>query len=342
MRISRGTLAIVIFIFLLFASLLFVKLPVYIYKPGGASELSQIVEVKHGYKSKGELHLVTVSRQQATPLLYMLAKFQSYQDIVPIDDAIPDGYTEEEYHHYQMKMMESSHNAAVSVAYKAADYPVSIENNGVRVIHVMEDMPAKNIVEVDDEIIAVDSMKILEAHELVSYVQSKKLGDIIELTIKREDETFQEKIKLSVFPHNPEQVGIGIQLHTNKKIEAVPPVEINSGNIGGPSAGLMFALEIYDQLTNEDITRGYKIAGTGEIDFSGKVLRIGGVDKKVVAADKEDIEIFFVPNEEGADDSNYEVAKETARKINSKMKIIPVDSFAEALEYLKQLEPKSN
>ena len=61
----------------------------------------------------------------------------------------------------------------------------------------------------------------------------------------------------------------------------------------------MFSLEIYDQLTEEDLTRGYHIAGTGEIDYEGNVHRIGGIDKKIVAADKEGIDIFFAPNENG-------------------------------------------
>src|SRR5699024_11578609 len=79
----------------------------------------------------------------------------------------------------------------------------------------------------------------------------------------------------------------------------LPPVNIKSGDIGGPSAGLMFSLEIYNQLTEKDITKGYNIAGTGAIDSDGNVERIGSIDKKVVAADEEGVEIFFAPNEQG-------------------------------------------
>ena len=146
-----------------------------------------------------------------------------------------------------------------------------------------------------------------------------------------------ETVEVKAFPDDPEKVGIGIQLVTNEEIETVPPVKIKSGNIGGPSAGLMFSLEIYNQLTEEDITKGHYIAGTGEIDYDGRVKRIGGIDKKVVAADKEGIEIFFAPNEEGASDSNYQEAKATAEKIKTDMKIIPVDTFDDALTYLENL-----
>ena len=127
---------------------------------------------------------------------------------------------------------------------------------------------------------------------------------------------------------------------TDQDVEVERDVRIKSGKIGGPSAGLMFALEMYDKLVDEDMTKGYNIAGTGEIDFEGNVLRIGGVDKKVVAADRNDIDIFFVPNENGRSDSNYVEAKETAEKIKSDMEIVPVDTFDDAIEFLENLEPK--
>src|SRR5699024_11199874 len=98
--------------------------------------------------------------------------------------------------------------------------------------------------------------------------------------------------------------------------------------------------EIYDQLTEEDLTKGYEMAGTGEIDYDGNVLRIGGSDKKVIAADKEGCDIFFAPNENGAQDSTYTVAKKTAEEISNDMDIVSVDTFADALDYIQQLEPK--
>src|SRR5690625_3309503 len=99
----------------------------------------------------------------------------------------------------------------------------------------------------------------------------------------------------------------------------------------------MFSLEIYDQLTKQDLTHGYEIGGTGEVDYNGNVIRIGGIDKKVIAADKEGCDIFFAPNEGGAKDSNYSVAKNTAEEIGTDMKIVPVDTFKDAFEYLQGL-----
>src|SRR5699024_11786163 len=101
-----------------------------------------------------------------------------------------------------------------------------------------------------------------------------------------------------------------IQLVTNEEIEVDPPVNIKSGDIGGPSAGLMFSLEIYNQLTEKDITKGYNIAGTGAIDADGNVERIGSIDKKDVAADEEEREILITHNAQGVKDINHKTAKQ--------------------------------
>ncbi len=102
----------------------------------------------------------------------------------------------------------------------------------------------------------------------------------------------------------------------------------------------MFSLEIYNQLTKEDMTNGYQIAGTGTIDPDGKVGPIGGIEQKIVAADKAGAEIFLAPNENGRKNSNYKAALKTARDIHSNMKIIPIDTFNEAVSYLRKLPQK--
>ncbi|WP_369813161.1 S16 family serine protease [Virgibacillus halodenitrificans] len=150
-----------------------------------------------------------------------------------------------------------------------------------------------------------------------------------------------QDIKLDAYEELDGKVGIGIRLVTDRSVTVDPEVHFSSGRIGGPSAGLMFSLEIFDQLTEEDFTRGYEIAGTGEIDYNGNVGRIGGIDKKVVAADREGADIFFAPNENGNKDSNYQVAKEKAAEIDTSMKIVPVNTFQDAVDYLKGLKPAS-
>jgi PDZ domain-containing protein len=95
-------------------------------------------------------------------------------------------------------------------------------------------------------------------------------------------------------------------------------------------------------LTDEDITKGYSIAGTGEVDYEGNVYRVGGVDKKVVASDNQGIDIFFAPNENGNEESNYDIALEKAEEIGTDMEIVPIDNVEEAITHLQSLEPKNS
>lgn len=113
-------------------------------------------------------------------------------------------------------------------------------------------------------------------------------------------------------------------------------VHITAGEIGGPSAGVVFALEIYNRLVAEDITKGYSIAGTGEIDPRGRIGAIGGIQYKVVTAHEAGAELFFVPT------YNEELAVQQAKRINTQMRIIAVDTIDEVLNYLDELPEKRN
>lgn len=316
------------------------QLPYYIYKPGSADPLDQIVVVENGTKSEGNMHLVTVSGGQATPIQFLWAKILSYHEIQPLETVRPKGMSHEEYRLAQLRMMENSQESSTVVAYEAANEEITIEYNGVYVVSVREGMPAKGKLEMGDHIIGVDGHIISEADDLISYIDQKQEGDQITLDVERDDETMEISLSLATFSGQDHKVGMGIELVTNRNISVSPNIHFSSGNIGGPSAGLMFALEIYDQLVEEDLTKGYQVIGTGALDYNGNVLRIGGIDKKVVAADKAGCEIFFAPYEDGANDSNYELAKKTAEDIGTEMKIIPIDTFQEAVTYLEGLVEK--
>ncbi|WP_010530434.1 SepM family pheromone-processing serine protease [Lentibacillus jeotgali] len=315
------------------------KLPYYIYKPGGADALNPIVEVEEGYQSEGDMHLVTVRGGQATPVQYLWAKILPNQDIMPLNKVRPEGVSQDEYFHAQLQMMESSQEASTVVAYEAANEDISIDYNGVYVVSVVEGMPAEEVLKTGDRIVGIDGSSIDESSDLIGYVEDKQAGDTITVDVVRDEKQIEKEVTLMEFPEQANKVGIGIQLVTDRSVEVEPEVSFSSGSIGGPSAGLMFSLEIYDQLTEEDLTKGYQIAGTGEVDYQGNVLRIGGIDKKVIAADQEGCDIFFAANNEEAKNSNYEEASKTAEEIGTDMEIVPVKSFDDALQYLQDLEP---
>lgn len=331
-------------IFVVFAIILSsYQLDAYITRPGGAYELGPLVEVVGGDEDdEGTLSLMTISLMKATPVLYAYAKFQDGYKVMSADQIRSPHESDQEYNVRQLKMMVDSQVNALQVAFEVAEKPYEVKNNGVYVMTILKGGAADGILEPGDRVISVDANKFNTQEEFIDYLSSQDEGQQVELIYVREGRKITDKVKLSPLPTNPEQIGIGIAFVENKEIITDPKVTIDSEEIGGPSAGLMFTLEILNRLLDEDITKGYNIAGTGTMESDGTVGRIGGIDQKVIAADNQGIEIFFAPNDatEGAKQSNYELAKKTAAKIGTDMKVVPVKNIEEAMSYLENLQPK--
>lgn len=326
----------------------FYPIPYYITAPGGAVELSPIIKVEGGYAEEGSFMLTTVRMTSANLFNYALASFDEYKEKIPKKALLANYRNEEEYSARQLFVMQSSQNTAIKVAYELAGEDVKVSSTEVIVVGTVEGMPAGEYLSFGDVILSVDDIKVETSEELIQYVQGKQEGDRVHLVYRTGEEQKEATIELVPFPvedgaesTTPPRAGIGISTATKQDIEVDPPIEINTNRIGGPSAGLMFTLEIYNQLTEEDITKGYQIAGTGEIRLDGTVGRIGGVHQKIVAADKANADIFFAPYEQGAANSNYNRAVEAAQDIGTEMKIVPVNTVHDALQYLESLPPKS-
>lgn len=325
---------------LIMASALF-YLPYYVTKPGMAKELEPIVEVEGGYDEEGNFMLTTVRMGRANIYAYIIAKFSKYQEIYPVEDIRAEDETDEEYNIRQLHMMDNSKTSAIEVAYKKAGKPVDYTYKGVYVLRTMEGMPADGKLKPGDLVYKVDGNPFSSSQEFIEYISSKKPGDTVKLEYKRNGKSKQANIPLKALDDGSNRPVVGIQLVDDKEIDVEPDVTVESDEIGGPSAGFMFSLEIYNQLTEEDLTKGYEIAGTGTMSPDGTVGRIGGIQQKVVAADNAGAEIFFAPFEKGAKGSNYEEALIAAKDIKTKMKIVPVDTFDEAVSYLENLKEKS-
>ncbi len=324
----------------------FYSLPYYVTKPGKAYELDSIVSVEDGYKEKGELMLMTVRMGQANIYSYLLAKIKKYEEIYPIEEIRQPHENDEEYNLRQLQLMSSAKDNAIEVAYTAANKSYQYKYKGSYVLNVLPDMPADGILKPGDRIISIDHNKVEKSADLIEYVQGKEESEEVEISFFRGEENLTEKIDLKAFPELENKVGIGITLYDNKEIITDPSITLDTSDIGGPSAGLMFSLEIYNQLTEDDLTKGYSIAGTGTITPDGKVGRIGGIEQKVIAADRADAKIFFAPDDEitremqqkfPGIESNYSAAVKTAKDIGTDMRIIPVKTFNDALQYLKTL-----
>ncbi|WP_059104716.1 SepM family pheromone-processing serine protease [Shouchella shacheensis] len=319
-----------------------VQLPYYYNQPGMAESLEGMIEVEGGYQDEeGTLMLTTIASAKATPFLAMWSLFSPYRTLYPV----PAGLSDEEYEKRQVLLMSNSQEDAQIAAYHAAGAEVVIETNGVFVTRILEDMPAEGVIEAGDVIQEIEGEPVRAAEELLEALAGKTEADTVSVTFERGGEVRTEELGFAPFPEEqgaePGRVGVGIaEPVTAREVAFDPEVEISAGAIGGPSAGFMFSLEIYNQLLEGDITKGYDIAGTGTINEDGDVGAIGGASQKVLAADQAEADFFFVPNQGGTANSNYKEAKQAAEDIDTDMVVVPIDTLSEALTYLESLQPK--
>jgi PDZ domain-containing protein len=335
----------IILAMLVIYGLVFVKLPYYIFSPGSAEQIRPMVEVKQGgYPEKGTFMLTTVSVRVANVLGYISTKFNSNQELYDKNSIRYAGETESQYNERQSFVMQSSQSSAMVVAYQKAAIPFHIQTDKVVLIQTLKDMPAMAVLKPWDELTAIDNNKILSAKDLQDYLKNKKAGDTVTLKFIRDSVAQEVNLKLALLPVDPSapkqtapRAGLGIVPANVQSIRSEDPqkqVTVQAGDIGGPSAGSMFALEIYNQLVKGDITKGYHIAGTGTINEKGEVGPIGGIAHKIVAADRAGAEIFFAPVD------NMKDALAKAEKMHTKMKVVSIATIDDAFRYLKALPPK--
>jgi PDZ domain-containing protein len=175
--------------------------------------------------------------------------------------------------------------------------------------------------------VGVDGAQVQLLTETVDKIQNRELGAPVQITVKRDDEQRNYSIETKSLEENSGKPSIGVLITPYKRNYDFPiKININAGQIGGPSAGSMFALEIYNQLSEEDITQGAKIAGTGTINLDGSIGKIDGIGQKIVAAKEEGASLFFVPA------GNWELAQEI--KVDD-IELVKVETFEQIIEYLK-------
>ncbi|KEO81935.1 SepM family pheromone-processing serine protease [Tumebacillus flagellatus] len=325
--------------------------PYYLYQPGTAEVLAPKVSVQGGDKDeKGDLMLTTVLSMQASNIYYLAYGYIWPNTEIKKEEDVRGNLSDNEYDRLLKHMMDSSQQYAVISGFKAAGLAVDTTYDGVFVRSIVENSKAAGVLQVGDVITEVDGKPVAKSDDLIQYINStKKVGDEVDVKFTRtnKDKQEQKEAKIPLMdltdPNDPKaqhRVGFGVYPENEMKIKPPREVQIHAEDIGGPSAGLMFSLEIYSQLTAGDLTKGYHIAGTGTIDIDGNVGQIGGIQHKIVAADKAGAEIFFAPADVLPTDDNTKVAKQEAEKIGSKMKIVSVKTMQEAIDYLHSLPDK--
>mgnify|MGYP001001914158 CR=1 FL=1 len=319
-----------------------VPLPYYIEVPGGAEDIRQVLQVDNKEdKESGAYQFVTVRIQRASFAHLVYAWLTPFTDIHSAQE-MTGGSTDAEFMRINQFYMQTSQNMAKYQGLKTAGKEIELKYLGVYVLTVMDNSTFKGILNIADTVTAVNDKTFSSSKDLIDYVNSQKLGEKVKVTYEEDGQTKSAEGKIITLDNGKNGIGIGLIDRT--EVTSNIPIRFSTAGIGGPSAGLMFSLAIYTQIAEPNLRDGRVIAGTGSIDRDGNVGDIGGIDKKVVAAAKEGASIFFAPDNPVSEETkktnpeaktNYETAVEAAKTIKTDMKIVPVKTLQDAIDYLK-------
>lgn len=315
-----------------------VTVPYYTLSPGPVYDTSDFVTVEGGEPSDiGELFFLTVSLKEANVFEYAAGRLDASVDIRPRENIRPTGVSPEQLRRESLAAMEESKNDATFVALTQLGYDVTFLGTGALVIETVPDSAADGVLLPGDIIVEMDGQTVAFRSDIISQLSDAEIGQLVEMLVQRPvvegatDDFEETSIELVLGPHvdDPDRPMIGVLLDNNEPIVEFPvTVVIDSQNIGGPSAGMMFTLQIMDQLTEEEITKGYRIAGTGTISKDGTVGAIGGVRQKVFGAIDAGARAVLVPA------ANYEDAVDAA---GDAIEVVRVETIEDALTFLESL-----
>jgi Lon-like protease len=239
--------------------------------------------------------------------------------VVPEEAVFPPGQSMEDVSESQSMMMDSSQRLAVAAALNELD--IEFEQTPV-VAHVPEDMPAAGLVEDGDELREVDGEAVSDQDQAARMIRDREAGTPVELTVVRDGDS--ETVEVETVEDEQGEAIIGIFI--DSEMEYPFEIDISVGDIGGPSAGMMFALGIIDRLSEESITGGHYLAGSGTITPEGEVGGVSGVAQKMVSAEEEGAEYFLVAEEscEQTLDSSADIPVVAVQSLDDAMEALDV------------------
>jgi PDZ domain-containing protein len=325
-RTLAGLLAVPLIV-LLWSVALFAPLPYVTYKPGltldvlaedGGREIVQVAGEKT-YRDDGELRMTTVYVTQPQTEVNLFELMDAWADeeeaVYPYDAVYAPDTTDEDSDTEAAVQMVSSQDSAIAAALRALDHEVEPV---VEVLNVGQGLPADGKLRVRDALVRVGDRQITTPEDVVAAVDAAPVGEPLTFVVRRG----RKEVSVDVTPRlvdGDKRVGIspgpGFTFPFDVRVEI-------SDDIGGPSAGLMFSLAIYDTLTPGSLTDGGVVAGSGTITADGAVGPIGGIQQKIAGAANAQAELFLVPADNCA---------EAVGAANDDTRLVRVATFDEAL-----------
>jgi len=278
------------------------------------------------YPTSGHLNMVTVSYQgcqgdRFNIFTALVAWLNPHQAVVPEGEICPAGQTQKQTQEQDTQQMNSSQQTATAAALTELHIPFSTQ---VYVVQAEKGFPAYGVLKPGDVIIKVNGQPVTSQAALTRMITTHPAGSTLTLTIVRGGQTRQVQVATRQSGGRP-VMGVAI----NGRYKFPFQVKISVGDIGGPSAGLMFALGIIDKLTKLDLTGGKFIAGTGEIETDGKVDPIGGIQQKMLGARNAGATVFLTPAANCAD---------TKGAVPAGLRLVKVSTLNDAVTALEALK----
>ena len=284
------------------------------------------------YDFDGNLFQLTVRRDEASALIYLWSYIDNSFDLYPREVILPKGVTPQELSEISIQNMKTSENVAIAVALKNLNYDIDSKGDGVLVVGILDDSPVKDKLLKGDLLTTINNEQIFSASEFIATLRKYDIGETVTIGLIRDIDGVDTEIFITtqLIEHieydNEPMVGF-LATTVNERFDFPFEIDIKTGNVGGPSAGLMMALNVYNNLIPNDITNSLIIAGTGTIEIDGSVGPVGGIRQKVIAAKRAGSELILVPT------ANYEEASPLS---TDETAIVAVDSFEEALKVISE------
>ena len=329
---QKKTLIIFLILLIAISSSALIPTDYYFMSPGPPYQW----EIEYGevenFLFEGNLFQLTVRRDEANALIYAWSLINDSYDLYPREVILPKGVSPNELTEISIQNMRTSENVAIAVALNNLGYEIETKGDGVSVVGLLDDSPVKDKLKKGDVLNSINNIEIFSATEFISTLRTYSIGERVSIGLLREVDGVKEQlyIQTTLIEHveykNEPMVGF-LATTVNERFDFPFVIDIKTGNVGGPSAGLMMALNVYNNLIPEDITNSRIIAGTGTIEIDGSVGPVGGIKQKIIAAKRAGAELILVPV------ANFDEAKpfETDKTL-----IIAVDSFDEALSVISQ------
>ncbi len=305
----------------------------FLFLPNEAQALNDKVKVE-GAKpvdDAGGIYFVDVTVRRAR-WLERLVPFMRPDGatMVPEEALLQPGSSFEERRKTSLGEMARSEQVAAAVALRAAGFHVTAQPRGVIVEGIDPSVPAARILKDGDVIVEAAGRTVRTTGDLRAAVSTVDPGELVLLRIRRDGQPRNVTVRTVRAPDDPNRPIIGIQITQAADIRLPVDVDIDLGNVGGPSAGLPFALDVLQEL-GRDVDRGYRVAATGELELDGSVAPIGGMKQKVLGVRKAGADVFVVPAGDNA---------AVARRYAGNLRVIAVENFQQALRALATLPRK--